>query len=678
MRVRLVLVIVAAAVLGVLVFPWVSANERQPPAPAPVPPAPPAAVATPPAAVPAAREEVQPAAPPAVHDPAQEEAFDPAPVHVTPWLARFLVVDDDEHPLADAVVTVWPAKKMRVDAHPMKLLGDKGRKYSYSGHEAEPLFEVHTDAQGQAQARLDLECFEAAANKAGLGSSGTLSLWNTRAAAAETKFVIEAPVVLRGIVLRADGPPAAGARVVASVNGWSGLQLGQAPVPAPTTTGADGRFTLQVHKGSGYNVHAELDGAKTFAEHVWALAHATLEITLAFPGGITLAGLVVDADGRPVAKAEVSAWREFHLDDPHQDPDDERVYVRCDDQGRFSVPVRRYARYQLIASADGQANSRLLWTETTAVRPHPEVRLELLRFATIKGRVLHDDGSPFAGVLVFARPETGERLGYSSVPTQRDMFPDVKSMATGDDGAFTLTVHPATTWTILAQPVAANYRLRRQQTGIAPGRTDVELRISAADLAGCIVHGRVVRADGQPVGTYGVEIVNYAAGKPESSGDAQPRIDGDTFTLLALPRGQQFGLRVTPNSGNGTRARYDGPVAPAQVGPFTTDQPELTLEFRLEAWGEVPVRVLAADGMPAHKVRVNAVRDVGVGFGRSAQRVDAEGRVTLMRCAPGPHHLFVFDDSTKVGEQELLITPGPNPEVVVHLLTVTPATGAGR
>ena len=41
------------------------------------------------------------------------------------------------------------------------------------------------------------------------------------------------------------------------------------------------------------------------------------------------------------------------------------------------------------------------------------------------------------------------------------------------------------------------------------------------------------------------------------------------------------------------------------------------------------------------------------------------------------HHLRVYDDSSKLSEQELLITAGINPEVVVRL-PAQPAAGTGR
>ena len=58
-----------------------------------------------PAAAPEMTREAVPAAAPLAS--AAEAPFDASPVRVPPWLARFLVVDEDELPVADATITIW-------------------------------------------------------------------------------------------------------------------------------------------------------------------------------------------------------------------------------------------------------------------------------------------------------------------------------------------------------------------------------------------------------------------------------------------------------------------------------------------------------------------------------------------------------------------------------------------
>ena len=79
------------------------------------------------------------------------------------------------------------------------------------------------------------------------------------------------------------------------------------------------------------------------------------------------------------------------------------------------------------------------------------------------------------------------------------------------------------------------------------------------------------------------------------------------------------------------------------------------------------MRVLDAAGAPARNVRVGAHRDVNLGFWPAALAVDGDGRVVLKACAPGAHRPRVYRDTELLCEQELLATPGLNPEVEVRL-----------
>ncbi|HEX5053177.1 MAG TPA: sigma-70 family RNA polymerase sigma factor [Planctomycetota bacterium] len=656
----LVVVPVLLLALGVALYPPWSAAPQEPV---------PVAVAGPvvravqrDAASPVAERNVVDTSPPDAAEPTPMErtSFDRSPRRVARWLARFFVVDEDEQPVAGATVSIWAAT--RVEAYGARV--ESGNKYS--GHFGEPLFELRTDATGCAHEVLDVECVEAAAAKPGLGWTGCLMLSNTRAAAVETKFVLEAPVALRGLVLRADGSPAAGARVLVRASGHSIFQQGEPFAPGPLVAGDDGRFVLMAQRGVGYGLHAEQDGTRSFDETVWIHGDDP-EVVLVFPGAITLGGIVVDLDGMPVAKADVSAWREYHIDDPQQAPDWEHLRAETDAHGRFVMAVRRYARYQLIAAAPGHANSKLVWAEPTEVRAHAEVRLELLASTTIRGRVERGDGTAVAGVEVGAQAETGVPRGYTTVANQVDEFQKVERVRTGDDGRFLLTVHPGTSWTLLAWPDTGASRLCVRQRGVAPGRDDVVMRIDDEDLAGCVVRGTVQRADGKPVGAYGVEVFIHDGGRENGGTPVQARIDGEHFTLSPLSRGEQYHVLVTPRDASQPDRRGIGDVAPARTAPFVADRAELAFEFRLEPWGEVPVRVLTADGAAAHRVRVDAWRDLGLGYSNRAMPVDAEGRVVLLRCAPGAHALRVWRDVTVVCKRELQITSGPNPEVVVRL-----------
>jgi protocatechuate 3,4-dioxygenase beta subunit len=586
--------------------------------------------------------EAAPATPADTAPPAAAAAatapFDPAPAAVTPWLARFVVTDADDSPVPDAEITIWAA--LRLDA-----------RTAQQGHAEQPLLQLRTDAAGRTQTMLALEACYVAARKDGLGRSAEVMLRRTPVDR-EITIVIEQPIVLRGVVLRADGTPAPGAQVVATDN-----RIGTR-TSASATADADGRFAIDVRFRSSCALEAQLGGERTMLDIVAVRSREPPPVTLRFPGAITIAGFVVDADGSAVAGARLRGWRERGPGEARDDPDaGERIGGVTGADGRFSIPLREHARYQLVASKKGQTNSAPTRVETSDVRPHAEVRLQLSRATRIAGRVVHADGAPLAGARVGARPAQGEgSLVGTSLLTE--MFGEVASEITDGDGRFVLSVAPTTRWDLCVQPVADNWRLQTWRRSVAPGDDSVEMRITSEDIAGCVVHGVVERTDGGPLPDYDVDILDFEAGDASINGPTSAAIDGAQFTLPPLPHGGQYILRV--------RAKGTGALAPARIGPFTTDQAELLLTFRLQPWGNVSVRVLAADGTPARGVRVRLQAS------SLSLNVDIDGCASFGRYPPGPARLKVFDRTSQLCEQEVLITPGLNPEITIRLPAAQP------
>jgi hypothetical protein len=130
---------------------------------------------------------------------------------------------------------------------------------------------------------------------------------------------------------------------------------------------------------------------------------------------------------------------------------------------------------------------------------------------------------------------------------------------------------------------------------------------------------------------------------------------------------------VTPKKADSLRGV--GAYAPTQLAPFVTNREGVDLQVRIEDWAEQPVRVLAADGTPARRVRVVAKRDVSLnmGFLPPASSTDAEGRIVLKQFAPGAHTLTVWNDRGRLLEQPATILPGLNPEIVLRLPPQSPS-----
>ena len=661
----------AAVLLAALSIPfWLPPGTGTPTPVASTPPPPPIVADTSTPAAPQ-RQELPPAPP---TKPTADPAFDASPVRVDPWLARFVVVDEDDTPVDDATITIWAATKVPADEGVRSLV--PGITHYYQGHSTDPLVELHTAADGRASTTLDLEQVDLAATSPTHGTTGELPLFHTQSRTAGTRLVLEQPIPIRGIVRNAFGTPVARATVQARINGGSTLQRGQRQAPEPVTTDADGRFELPGHLGCSYVVAAEADGARTLHESVWVNDHQPKQLVLTFPGAITIRGFVLDADGQPVAKARVRLWREFHPEAPDQKPDDyEIAETTSAADGSFAMPARRFARYQLVATAE-QTSSGLLWTETSAARPHAEVVLRLVQPVPTSGHVLHADGSPFADVIVRARPEQGQgERGGVAVPSAEDRFPAVPEVTTDKDGGFALRVHPGTPWTLFACPAKEHELLRYAALGVVAGNRDLRIVLDDAQLHGCRVRGTVLASD-PPVDDcrFYLLLVDELTGR-ERNRTLDQHLDGDRFELPRLPLGARFSLLVLPTK-RGSRMPGQTPYAPTRCGPFAADRADVDIQVQVQRWAEVPVRVLSSDGTPARGVLVNTVSAVALPFGTGPLAVDAEGRVVLKNRLPGVATITFWREQDKLCEQPLTLLPGTNPEVVVHLpAEPQPATG---
>lgn len=655
----------AAVLVAAAAIPWSLAGGAGDPA-ARAESATPLAVAAAKEPTPAANERVALAVPGPAADagPAADEGpFDPSPVHVPPWSPDLLVVDEDDEPVAGATILVFASTKVERSPDVRKRYG--GTRHSYSGHAAAPCQQTETDANGRARPVLDLESYCFAAQKEGVGRSPEAQCWHARTN--ELKLALVRPLTVRGRVLRADGLPTGSALVYAGTSG----SLSSHFRPEPVVSDADGRFELVLQGRGEWQLHGSLDGESSFPTRLKTGTSPIPEVEIVFPGAYTIAGTVVDAEGTPVRDAKVQVWREYHLHQPGQDlGDSENRQDSTDAAGHFQIAVERCARYQIMAAADGETPSGLQWVETTAARPHAEIRIALQRFAVIAGRVVRADGSGFAGVRVGASAESGEEARYSAVPCRDDLYPAPKLTTTAADGSFALRVTPGTTWCVQAWPVPGNGQLQVRSAGVEPGHKDLLVHVTEEDMTGCVVRGTIVSGiDGTPVERQNVQLVTYDdADHVKSVGGGGAKVEGNRFVLQPLPLGRRFGLEVS----QGLQGLLSGPLAPAFVGPFITTRKDIELVVRLEAWGELPLRVLAADGSVPRNVSVGSDSERMLGVGYPMLHLDAEGRALLQRRNPGKHHLRIVAGGHRLLlEQDVTIQPGRNQELVLHLPATT-------
>ncbi|MDB5290052.1 MAG: polymerase sigma factor, sigma-70 family, partial [Phycisphaerales bacterium] len=233
-------------------------------------------------------------------------------------------------------------------------------------------------------------------------------------------------VTVGGVVHDETGAPVAGAHLQLSFDITApdaptrrGIAYGNAE------TGSDGRWTFDGAPSKPTRVEAYVkhpDFIMDSFSHSLAAGQFdpmfTKNLVVAIRRGVTVTGTVVDEQGHPIAKAEVTP-KQFGL-------------VCCtttDAQGRFRLGGVEPGRRQLAAKADGYAPQLLDVVADKDTRP---VEFRLAKGVVLRGRVVDDRGQPVPDVYVNVQKWRGsDALRTGIVPP------------TGADGRFVWNDAPA-------------------------------------------------------------------------------------------------------------------------------------------------------------------------------------------------------------------------------------------
>ncbi len=317
---------------------------------------------------------------------------------------------------------------------------------------------------------------------------------------------LEPPVVSTGRVL--DGITRA---PVAEAVVW----CHEAALPRWTDTGPDGRFRLPV-------LHPALCQLEVVAPGYFPLHRReplAADATLLLDRAATLAGLVVDRAGAPVAGAELRAsatelW-------PGGWP---RAWT--DPQGRFRfthLPAR--AAGVVLASLDGYRSSETAIVTPALGEAAPPLRLVLEPGEAVAvGRVVGPGGAPLEGVSV--------RLVGGSADRRTRSDPD---------GRFRF-----------AALAPGSYRLLAQLPGFGPVERGLVAGPQAADWGTLALEpavtlaGRVTDGEGRPLERALVFLRPVRKGVPHFDRTAALRTDADgRFRFADLTRGELYFVSVT-------------------------------------------------------------------------------------------------------------------------------------
>lgn len=461
---------------------------------------------------------------------------------------------------------------------------------------------------------------------------------------------------VRGIVLGADGAPAAGAQVSVrpGLNSFLGQITDRQYRWLETVTDKNGVFDLPgVPSGTGYTVAASAPQIALEEVHgIDVRAGQLTELTIRGHQGATVAGRVVDVQGQPVAGANVAMVyldisRVLFSADGRAEP------IVTDAEGRFRLEHVAAGRVAFVAAAQDLAPSNIEELAVVDGGVYEDLVLQLGEGATVRGRVVDDQKQPVAGAAVELRP-----FERPNDPQFLKMMLKVRRVEATTDADGRFVAKGLTGDRLIVQAQKAGYTTA-VRFGVKLDEPDLVIEVQR----GAIVRGKVLAGD-QPltrfrVDTRTTEIPKPADAKAADGGAAaeasrqreRPATDGNSGPTWNGPgrRGQRTGtqqlaegqdmmergmngldgnwrevqaadgafeLRGIPPGRVRIRVRADGFLEPAnQEVDLLPGQQSDVLTFRLEPGQPVAGRVVDENGQPISDAQVTAYKQREGGAG---------------------------------------------------------------
>lgn len=417
-----------------------------------------------------------------------------------------------------------------------------------------------------------------------------------------------------GVVFDVAGRPVAGAVVRAEgrqgPNSYTSDGAMENTRVEPTATAADGTFSMADLVGGATYVFTATapDGSKGHSGYLRARDEAPVRVVIRFVPERRIEVSLLAADtGAPVAGARVDA-----IPVEGMLVDGERASATTDEKGKATLVVRCVGDLRLDVSADGWKWPRreilVGPSDTSAV-----VRLE--RGFLVAGKVLMPDGSPAAGVEVYAENEEGD-------PGD----PDHYGVRADEAGAFRMTFDTRGPRAIRARKVSGEKDLAAVAIAEAGGEPVTLSLAPSADvkpLPGSLVV-RVVGPDGKTVPRARVRLDRGRFEKEQSGGRVEFRVRP----------GEESWVWVTDaEAADGTPL----PFGPARAGPVKASADELVVRLPPESTVEGVVRGPDGKGVPGLLVTATwRLGDDDWASGSSEARTTADGSFRVGRVGEGP------------------------------------------
>lgn len=287
-------------------------------------------------------------------------------------------------------------------------------------------------------------------------------------------------------------------------------------------TGADGAFAFPALPAGTFYLQANHDsfarGHSDTIELDGVTARTGVDIQLA--SGVTLAGTVVDQDGRAVPSAGVRV-----LVDAGRRWGQRPRQTFTDEQGAFEFRGLPHNGVRVAATSETAASN----TETvdlTDAAGTVDVQLRMERTGRIAGRVVDSNGEPVDGAQVMLRPDIGER-GRGRRGARRGIRTEIRlrgmhSALTDAGGGFEFTGIDDSAYEVVASPPGSTLSRRQafRSDGVPAraGDTDVRIELEARGQ----IEGRVAFDDGSHPEVFTVSVGGFrAAPVPVSDADGK-------------------------------------------------------------------------------------------------------------------------------------------------------------
>jgi protocatechuate 3,4-dioxygenase beta subunit len=421
-------------------------------------------------------------------------------------------------------------------------------------------------------------------------------------------LVLAPTASLAGRVVDAEsGKPLAGVRLVARAEGAAAFQ---------SRSGADGRYAIRGLPPRRYRLSAESERFVPWSRSVTVAAGQEEAQDVPLTLGATLAGRVVDEEGRPIEGALVQVTRGgenvFRAFVRAMEGEDA---ARTDRDGSFrATRLAPGDNQRLDVRHDEHEERAVAGLSLVAGATRSGVTVVLRRGLSVRGVVKDEEGRPLAGAEVtLSRPLTlragrGGRqmtfLGPGAQPRRE----------TGADGRFEFRGLKAGDYTVSARR-AGFARATVDPVKVAEGRTTEPVALTLRP--GSTISGFVRDKTG---GASGWSLSAQAAGQegrmpfgPGSLRSEEPTGPDGAFLLEGLVAGESYDLQVMGPSGLGPRKA--GVVAPAEG-----------VELTVTGAGQVLGRVADADsGRPVPDFQIRYLPDAQGGM-RFVMRAGPGGR----------------------------------------------------